>query len=285
MAAEYTTPHGLIKYGAGTDPIPGRSGHNAMVDQLNAMPAFGIGPLSSRPLPASGLRFWVEESTNKLFVNTGVVWAGIADVGAVTPSGIIIGGSAIEGDSSRAARADHAHPIPLATEGAPGAMSAADKRLIAGTTSAATALALVQRSVNNRFNIGSIGLLYQPVTAADAVRKDYADSLVNPSWAWVGNTAGWSIQVYARLVGGFVELRGIAVKTGTVTPGLVLTFPNDLVAVPNRGFMAAAQSDSGQTATVDIAFLMTSVDGKSINVKSSPYSRINFDGIRLYAQT
>lgn len=152
MAIDVTKPHGLSKYSAGTDPFPGRVGYNTLIDLINQIPGCGVGPLSGRPAPAEGLRFWIEEATGKLHVNTGTAWAGIADVGGVTPIAVGVGGSAAEGTSARAARADHKHIIPAATSTAPGAMPAGDKAKLDTATSAATANAIAQRDSGGRLS-------------------------------------------------------------------------------------------------------------------------------------
>ncbi|MGP4995562.1 hypothetical protein [Glutamicibacter ardleyensis] len=162
MAAEETIPHGLKKYSAGTDPIPGRAGHNLMIDRINQIPGLGIGPLSSRPAPSAGLRFWVEESTRRLSVNTGTEWAGIAEIGGVAPANVSVGGNPVEGLSARSARADHSHVLPLASSIESGAMSAADKQKLDRSAITLIPNSLVLRDDANQFNVGTPTTQYHP---------------------------------------------------------------------------------------------------------------------------
>jgi len=174
MAVEETTPHGLKKYSAGTDPIPGRAGHNLMIDRLNQLPGLGIGPLSSRPAPSSGLRFWIEESTSRLSINTGTAWAGIAEIGGVTPIAVAIGGSASEGVSSRAARADHKHVIPVVTTSTNGAMLATDKAKLDNTSSVAGPDKILRAN-----SVGDIAV-NSPTAGAHPATKSYVDQAISP---------------------------------------------------------------------------------------------------------
>ncbi|MGV2855444.1 pyocin knob domain-containing protein [Glutamicibacter sp. AGC13] len=174
MAVEQTSPHGLKKYTAGTDPIPGRVGHNLMVDQINMIPGLGIGPLSSRPAPSFGLRFWVEESTKRLSVNLGTEWVGIANLGGIVTSGVMIGGTSSEGVSDRAARGDHVHALPLATSTAPGAMSSDDKAKLDAASSVAGPNTLLRANANGDFSVRT------PTAGSHPAHKTYVDGLVAP---------------------------------------------------------------------------------------------------------
>ena len=174
MAVDETGPHGLKKYTAGSDPFPGRLGYNEFVDAINQIPGCGIGSLSERPAPSAGLRFWVEESTGRMTVNTGTAWVEVAPVGGVYPSYNIIGATTgNEGSSLRAARADHQHPMPLASQLGPGAMSLEDKQKLDAATSTITANTMVMRD-----GVGQINVQATPNSNSSATSKSYVDSKV-----------------------------------------------------------------------------------------------------------
>jgi len=190
MAIENSSPHGLVKYGAGTDPIPGRAGHNAMVDLLNLLPGFRMGPVADRPGPASGVRFWFDNVTNRIYVNTGTEWIEYAPFGGATPKDVAAGGANAEGTSVRSARADHVHKLVLATSSLAGAMPSTDKAkldalglsvvltgVVATTTPAANA------SQGQWPNKATASLAF-PVTAFPSVPTILAtvEGQSNPGW-------------------------------------------------------------------------------------------------------
>ncbi|MGQ3384543.1 hypothetical protein [Glutamicibacter sp. TV12E] len=190
MAIENSSPHGLVKYGAGTDPIPGRAGHNAMVDLLNALPGFRKGPVADRPAPASGIRFWFDDVTNRLYLNTGTEWTEYAPFGGATPKDVAVGGSNSEGTSVRSARADHVHKLVLATSAVPGALAAADKAkldaigLSAVLTGTATTAVPVASSSQGQWPNKATASLTFPVSAFPTIPTIIAtvDGQSNPGW-------------------------------------------------------------------------------------------------------
>ena len=229
MAVEETTPHGLKRYTAGTDAFPGRTGHNDMVDKLNMIPGLTVGPLSSRPPASSGLRFYLDEATKRLYVNTGTEWAGIAEVGALAPSNVVVGGVSSEGASARAARVDHSHALPLATSSTHGGMSSTDKALLDGATSTASPNRLLKANSNGDIAVNA------PTSGAHPAHKTYVDT----------GLSGKSDTGHKH--------SGSDITTGTINPARIANATPDLDGLLPRGWMKALMDATG--ANVASAFV------------------------------
>ena len=320
MAAEETKPHGLTKYGSTLDPFPGREGYNLMIEKLNLIPSCGIGPLSSRPAPSAGIRFWIDEATRRLSVNLGAEWAGIAELGGVLPSGVSVDPLGHEGTSDRAARADHRHALILANSSQHGAMAKEDKSKLDASTPSNSANRIIQRDSEGRAQVNN------PALGKDIANKDYADFYagstgtqanrvmrrdengraqaapaqgtfdlvtkgvvdlqINPAWLTISSwTVGWDIRApKARVSSGHVELRGSVLAPSGFTSGPAFSLPDEITAEPKRMFVVAASSalqPETTTTLVGTAVLISSDDGKKIHVLKTDQRAIHLDGARI----
>jgi hypothetical protein len=174
MAITPTLRFLLKQYGSGGDPHPNRAEFNAMIDSLeNNAAMFSQGITGARPAAGKRGRFYWDETVDRLYYDNGTAWKDAnPNGGGGAGLALAIGGAGSEGVSSRAARADHTHPLPLATGAAPGAMSAADKAKLDAGTDAATASALARRDVSGRISVGT------PTAAGHATTKSYVDGLI-----------------------------------------------------------------------------------------------------------
>lgn len=186
MAVTTTPRLGLKKYTAGTDPHPTRVEFNAHQDRLETMTTIPLqGTMAARPSAGTWGRLYYATDQSRMYWDTGSAWAEVTSVGGGgAGAGLAIGGSGAEGTSARTARADHTHPLPLATGSAHGAMSAADKAKLDGAVATATASRLVVRDAAGRIQVGT------PAVAADAATKAYVDDAVN-SAASSTHTHAW----------------------------------------------------------------------------------------------
>jgi hypothetical protein len=195
--AEGTLPRtGLTTFGTDQDQHPNRVKYNAELQKLEDKVAlFTQGLTAARP--ASGKRgtfFW-DETQGKLQYDTGTAWADLINVGGggvgrdVTPA---VAGT--EGVSTKGARADHTHNLPLATPSAHGAMSSTDKAKLDGAASGSGAGLLVIRDSGGRAQFVA------PIAGADAANKSYVDSMV-----WDGS----------KITTGTVSAERLPLATGT----------------------------------------------------------------------
>lgn len=177
MAITNTPRFGLKKYSVDTDPHPTRVEFNLMIDGIeNNGVIASKGTSATRPSAGLGNRFYWSTDALRLYWDDGVAWQDLNPVGgggAGTP--IVIGGTASEGDSARAARANHTHVIPLATTSADGAMPGTDKAKLDGSTASATANKLALRDGSGRAQFAT------PSSTNDAANKGYVDTAVATS--------------------------------------------------------------------------------------------------------
>ncbi|MGL3805837.1 hypothetical protein ACSYDW_07030 [Paeniglutamicibacter sp. R2-26] len=173
MAVSETPRHKLKKYSAGSDPHPTRATFNEEADKLEAMPAIKQGSTGSRPLPGVGKVLYWDEAVKRFLYDDGTDWQDVAPIGAVTPAALAVAGDAAEGTSPRAARADHVHPLPLATSTSHGAMPKADKAKLDATTALYTPNTIPIRNADGNFEVGP-----NPTNGRQAVNKDYIDNTV-----------------------------------------------------------------------------------------------------------
>ena len=173
MVTSTTKRLGLKKYSEGSDPHPNRTEFNVQIDKLEELTTlWGQGQTAARPTAGLGGRLYWDEQTGRMYWDNGVLWREVTSVGGGgAGAALAIDGNGVEGVSDRTARADHTHPLPLATGSVPGAMSAADKALINAATDAAVFNAIAKRDAAGRLKVGA------PVANADAVTKGYADGL------------------------------------------------------------------------------------------------------------
>lgn len=180
MAIEHTPRLGIETWSHGTDRHPPREIWDAQQKTLDDLVAIDRQYATLADRPAAGVRgtyCWVEENTT-LYRDDGSQWRPVVQFGGGAAPAIVTGGSGSEGSSARSARADHSHPLPLATQSAHGGMSSTDKAKLDAATGTATANTLVSRDSSGRSYFSSVGLSSQPVNLTDAARKGYVDSLV-----------------------------------------------------------------------------------------------------------
>lgn len=165
---------GLKKYGAGSDPHPNRTEFNLMVDILeNNTAMFAFGSTINRPTAGKQGRLYFDTSVSRLYWDSGTSWEEVTtNGGGGAGKTILTSGDASEGTSSRSARADHTHVLPLATAAAAGAMSAADKALLDGAVATATANTLAKRSASGTLQVVT------GTSGNDAANKTYVDQQV-----------------------------------------------------------------------------------------------------------
>lgn len=174
MAITQTIRFLLKKYGLGSDPHPNREEFNLFIDTIeNNAAMFGQGNTAGRPAAGKRGRFYWDEEAKRVYYDDGASFNDTnPNGGGGAGAALAIGGDGIEGASARAARADHKHPLPLATTAAPGALSAADKAKLDNSTAAATASTLALRDGNGRISVNT------PTAAAHTTTKGYVDDLI-----------------------------------------------------------------------------------------------------------
>lgn len=133
---------------------------------------FRLHQLSTDPSsPVSGQEYWNTADLH-FRVHNGSGFQVVPFVTSATPSADTVGGAGAVGTSLDAARADHVHAQPgLATTGASGYMSAADKTALTNATPSPTASTLVQRDAAARFQAAD------PVAAQDVATLAYVQAM------------------------------------------------------------------------------------------------------------
>lgn len=167
-----TTPRfGFKQYSAGTDPHPNRDEFNALLLLIeNNATLFAQNVTASRPAAGKQGRYFWDTTVDRLYYDNGTAWKEVTTNGGGGSGTVIVpGAAASEGTSSRSARADHTHNLPLATSVADGAMSATDKALLDAATSSNTNNALVKRAANGAIAITT------GTSSTDAANKGYVD--------------------------------------------------------------------------------------------------------------
>lgn len=174
MAVTNTPRLGLNTYTAGSDPHPGRAEFNARMQQLDALVAIAAqGTQAARPSAGTWGRLYWATDASRLYWDTGSTWAEVTTVGGGgAGADLAVGGAGSEGTSGRAARADHVHPLPLATTTTHGGMSSTDKARLNAATNLATASTLAARDSAGRLRVAT------PADAGDAASKGYVDTQV-----------------------------------------------------------------------------------------------------------
>lgn len=173
MAITQTARYGLKQYSAGSDPHPNRVEFNAMIQSLEDQGARAAsGPIASRPAAGKRDSLYYATDARQLYYDTGSGWVEAAGLGGADPAAVAAGGTAAEGTSVRAARADHVHPLAMASDARPGAMSAADFTKLRQSTALATGLTLAFRDASGRAQFST------PSAASDAATKGYVDNSI-----------------------------------------------------------------------------------------------------------
>lgn len=171
MADELTDRLGLPIYTSGASQHPTREDFNARMELLEEAVAIARqGTSSDRPMPETRGTLFMETDTGLLWFDTGTEWIRVVRIGNDGPGRALnIDGPGSEGSSEWAARADHTHPLPLATGTESGAMGADDKALLDTATASATSNALARRNGSGQINVAG------PTSAGHAAHKGYVD--------------------------------------------------------------------------------------------------------------
>lgn len=243
MAVTKTTRFQLPQWSQGTDPRPGRVDTNQIHQLIESQAAkvYPSGTYANRPSTNIFGSFFMATDQGvdgRLYWNSGSKWVALNTVGGGgVGRPVVINGTATEGASLLAARADHTHTIPLATKNQAGAMASQWAELCENATAAATANTVAIRDSSGRLTanppvsakhvatmdwventVGSTGTggmtlarrdtagrinVSMPVTANHATPKAYVDDRVQPMNAYA--VGGTGIMRWSSGVGGNVE--------------------------------------------------------------------------------
>lgn len=224
MPISQTPRLGLDQFSAGTDPHPNRVKHNEMTGLLeNQVARAGQGTLAARPAAGKARTLYYATDEATFYWDTGTAWVEVPGLGGVLPAVPNIDGPASAGVSKRGARADHVHPLPLATVSGPGAMSAGDKSIIDGRTRDEAPGTLVTRDANGRARFAD------PVETQEAATLGYVNRLVSTQKhdaadIITGVLARERVPLATRTQPGAVpgwDWAAIADRTSSPTPGAV----------------------------------------------------------------
>lgn len=219
MAITNTPRLGIERWSHGTDRHPPRAVWDAQQAILDDLVAIDRQYPRLADRPAAGVRgtyCWVEEN-GVLYRDDGAQWRPIVQFGGGAGAAVVVGGSGAEGTSARTARADHSHPLPLATASAHGGMSSADKKKLDGATSAATASTLAQRDSAGGAAFSAVTASSAPSTAAHLTRKDYVDGLVGGVHVPTMIPSGANLDAYTTS-GVYVQTSHASAQAGTNYP-------------------------------------------------------------------
>lgn len=177
MVESQTTRFKLPQWSAGTDAYPGRTGFNNFLKLLEDQAAlvYPSGPISNRPSSGAFGRFYLatdQGGTGRLYYDGGSGWVELNTNGGGGPGQpLAIGGSGSEGVGNRSARADHTHPLPLATAANHGALASQHFDLLNKATPNVEPQTLAQRNYQSQLSVGN------PTHADHAVNRRYIDNI------------------------------------------------------------------------------------------------------------
>ena len=219
MAITNSPRLGIERWSHGTDRHPPRAVWDAQQGILDDLVAIDRQYATLADRPAAGVRgtyCWVE-ATGILYRDDGSQWRPIVQFGGGAGAAVVVGGSGAEGTSARTARADHSHPLPLATASAHGAMRREDKAKLDGATSAATASTLAQRDSAGGAAFSAVTASAAPSTAAHLTRRDYVDGLVGSVHVPTVIPSGANLDAYTTS-GVYVQNQHASAQAGTNYP-------------------------------------------------------------------
>lgn len=184
-----TSPRlGAKKYGAGSDPHPSRTEYNAFIDLLDAKTAIPLqGTSDQRPPAGTRGRFYWDTTVSRMYWDDGTTWVDLnPNGGGGAGVDVLVARTPTEGTSTRAARADHTHSVPLATETSAGAMSTGDKAKLNGATFQPTGNTVMMRAPGGQSRVADPGGDTQaatPKSYVDAAGSGYSDQVTRGSGA------------------------------------------------------------------------------------------------------
>lgn len=219
MAITNSPRLGIERWSHGTDRHPPRAVWDAQQAILDDLVAIDRQYATLADRPAAGVRgtyCWVE-ATGVLYRDDGSQWRPIVQFGGGAGAAVVVGGSGAEGTSARTARADHSHPLPLATASAHGAMRREDKAKLDGATSAATASTLAQRDSAGGAAFSAVTASAAPSTAAHLTRRDYVDGLVGGVHVPTTIPSGANLDAYTTS-GVYVQNQHTSAQAGSNYP-------------------------------------------------------------------
>lgn len=245
MAITTTPRFGMKKYGAGTDPHPTRTEHNALIDILETHAAmYDDGQTAERPVAGKAGRLYRDKEAGRTYLDDGAAWTDLATNGGGGPgAAVVVGGAGVEGVSVRSARADHSHPLSLATSSAHGGMSSGDKAKLDAATALATASTLAYRDASGRLAVGT------PSGAGDAATKGYVDSAVG------GRALSAHTHAAADIVSGTLAAARLPLASGSTAGALSPADKTKLDGATSAATAGAlaARDGSGRLAVSDPA--------------------------------
>lgn len=178
MAVTKTPRFQLPQWSQGSDPRPGRVDTNTIhqLIETQAAKVYPSGTYANRPGTNIFGSFYLATDQGvggRLYYNSGTGWIALNTVGGGGPGKpIVINGTAVEGTSLLAARADHTHAIPLATKSNAGAMPSQWAQLCGDATAAATANTVAIRDSGGRLTARP------PVSAQHVATMDWVETTV-----------------------------------------------------------------------------------------------------------
>ena len=178
MAVTKTPRFQLPQWSQGSDPRPGRVDTNTIhqLIETQAAKVYPSGTYANRPGTNIFGSFYLATDQGvggRLYYNSGTGWIALNTVGGGGPGKpIVINGTAVEGTSLLAARADHTHTIPLATKDRAGAMASQWAELCENATAAPTANTVAVRDSGGRLTARP------PVSAQHVATMDWVETTV-----------------------------------------------------------------------------------------------------------
>lgn len=178
MAREQTPRLGLDTFTSGSDLHPNREEFNDRMRRIDDQAAvFDQVPGQTLPDPGIPGRVLVFRGGNPgnmrdvIYYDDGESWSPFVQFGSSDLlRNIVTSSSATVGTSTRAARADHSHQLPLATATTHGALPSGDKAALNGRTSNPVSSTMMIRDGNGRTQA------QDPSTAQHVATKRYVDS-------------------------------------------------------------------------------------------------------------
>lgn len=176
MAVTKTTRFQLPQWSQGSDPRPGRVDTNTIhqLIETQAAKAYPSSTYANRPATNIFGSFFLATDQGvggRLYYNGGDGWIALNTVGGGGPGKpIVINGTAVEGSSLLAARADHTHAIPLATKDNAGAMPSQWAQLCGDATASATPGTVAVRDSGGRLTAAA------PTSAQHVATRDWVEN-------------------------------------------------------------------------------------------------------------